>query len=158
MVWPVTMSPRSQWHHRRLALIFAQRIRDLAAPMSFIRMIFAWWHHATLGTLMTIWFSGTYVGTDKFGNRYFQSQNGKRRWVTYAGTVEASRVPPDWHGWLHHTYEDPPTKSPFKANPWEKEHMPNLTGTPDAYRPEGSLSKSGMRPPATGDYQAWKPE
>jgi NADH:ubiquinone oxidoreductase subunit len=121
-------------------------------------MIFAWWHHATLGTLVTIWFSGTYVGTDKFGNRYFQSQNGKRRWVTYAGTVEASRVPPDWHGWLHHTYEDPPTKSPFKANPWEKEHMPNLTGTPDAYRPEGSLSKSGMRPPATGDYQAWKPE
>lgn len=158
MVWPVTMSPRSQWHHRRLALIFAQRIRDLAAPMSFIRMIFAWWHHATLGTLVTIWFSGAYVGTDKFGNRYFQSQNGKRRWVTYAGTVEASRVPPDWHGWLHHTYEDPPTKSPFKANPWEKEHMPNLTGTPDAYRPEGSLSKSGMRPPATGDYQAWKPE
>lgn len=158
MVWPVTMSPTSQWHHRRLALIFAQRIRDLAAPMSFIRMIFAWWHHATLGTLVTIWFSGAYVGTDKFGNRYFQSQNGKRRWVTYAGTVEASRVPPDWHGWLHHTYEDPPTKSPFKANPWEKEHMPNLTGTPDAYRPEGSLSKSGMRPPATGDYQAWKPE
>ncbi len=126
--------------------------------MSFIRMIFAWWHHATLGTLVTIWVSGAYVGTDKFGNRYYQSKDGKRRWVTYAGTVEASRVPPDWHGWLHHTYEDPPTKTPFKANPWEKEHTPNLTGTPDAYRPEGSLAKSGTRPPATGDYQAWKPE
>jgi len=126
--------------------------------MSFFRMIFAWWHHATLGTLATIWFFGAYVGTDKYGNRYYQSKNGARRWVTYAGTVEASRVPPDWHGWLHHTYEDPPTKLPFKENSWEKEHQPNLTGTPDAYRPEGSLAKSGTRPPATGDYQAWKPE
>jgi len=126
--------------------------------MSFIRMIFAWWHHATFGTLTTIWFSGTYVGTDKFGNRYYQSKKGKRRWVTYAGTVEASRVPPDWHGWLHHTFDDPPTKAPFKENSWEKEHAPNLTGTADAYRPEGSLTKGGVRPPATGDYQAWKPE
>jgi len=126
--------------------------------MSFFRMIFAWWHHATLGTLLTIWSSGTFIGTDKFGNRYYQSKNGARRWVTYAGTVEASRVPPDWHGWLHHTYEDPPTKTPFKENTWEKEHQPNLTGTADAYRPEGSLAKSGTRPPATGDYQAWKPE
>jgi len=126
--------------------------------MSFFRIIFAWWHHATFGTLLTIWSSGTFIGTDKFGNRYYQSKNGARRWVTYAGTVEASRVPPDWHGWLHHTYEDPPTKTPFKENSWEKEHRPNLTGTPDAYRPEGSLAKSGTRPPATGDYQAWKPE
>ena len=46
--------------------------------MSFLRMIFAWWHHATLGTLTTIWFSGTFVGTDKFGNRYYQSKNGAR--------------------------------------------------------------------------------
>ncbi|HEY2884904.1 MAG TPA: NADH:ubiquinone oxidoreductase subunit NDUFA12 [Rhizomicrobium sp.] len=126
--------------------------------MSFFRMIFAWWHHATLGTLLTTWSSGAFVGSDKFGNRYYQSKNGARRWVTYAGTVEASRVPPDWHGWLHHTYEDPPSKTPFKENTWEKEHQPNLTGTADAYRPEGSLAKSGTRPPATGDYQAWKPE
>ena len=62
--------------------------------MSLLRMIFGWWHHATFGTLATIWFSGTYVGTDKFGNRYYQSKKGSRCWVTYAGTVEASRVPP----------------------------------------------------------------
>src|SRR6185295_19967896 len=124
--------------------------------MSFLRMIFGWWHHATFGTLATIWFSGTFVGSDKFGNRYYQSKRGDRRWVTYAGTVEASRVPPDWHGWLHHTYAEPPTKVPFKQKYWEKEHQPNLTGTADAYRPDGSLAKGGVRPPATGDYQAWK--
>ena len=126
--------------------------------MSFIRMLYSWWNHATFGTLLTVWFSGAFVGTDKFGNRYYESKNGVRRWVIYAGTVEASRVPPEWHGWLHHTFKEPPTKAPFKEKPWETDHIPNLTGTPGAYRPSGSLLSTGVRPPATGDYQAWKPE
>ncbi|MBS0471515.1 MAG: NADH:ubiquinone oxidoreductase subunit NDUFA12 [Proteobacteria bacterium] len=125
--------------------------------MTFIRMIFAWWHHATIGTMLTTWFSGTPVGTDQFGNRYYESKTG-RRWVLYAGTVEASRVPPDWHGWLHHTFKEPPTVAPFRDKTWEKPHQPNLTGTDGAYRPSGSLLASGVRPKATGDYQAWKPE
>ena len=58
---------------------------------------------------------GSAVGTDQFGNRYYQNKDGSRRWVIYNGTVEASRVPPDWHGWLHHTYAEPPTKAPFKT-------------------------------------------
>ena len=126
--------------------------------LSFLRMIFVWWRGATLGTLFTTWFSGTYVGTDSFGNRYYQTRNAKRRWVLYAGTVEASRVPPDWHGWLHHTFRDPPTVRPPKLRPWEKPHVPNLTGLPGAWRPPGSLARGGVRPPATGDYQAWRPE
>ena len=128
------------------------------AVMSFLRMLYAWWHSATLGTLVTTWSSGVYVGTDKYGNRYYQRKDGSRRWVIYAGTVEASRVPPDWHGWLHHTFKEPPTAAPFQEKAWEKEHQPNLTGTPGAYRPDGSLLKGGERPRATGDYQAWKPE
>jgi NADH:ubiquinone oxidoreductase subunit len=126
--------------------------------MRFLKMIFAWWDSATLGTLLTTWSQGTEVGSDQFGNRYYQNKDSSRRWVIYNGTVEASRVPPDWHGWLHHTYAEPPTKAPFKTKDWEAEHQPNLTGTAAAYRPEGSLQKSGQRPPATGDYQAWKPE
>ena len=57
--------------------------------MSFIRMLYAWWHSATLGTWTTTWFSGVPVGTDKFGNRYYTNKSGARRWVIYAGTVEA---------------------------------------------------------------------
>jgi NADH:ubiquinone oxidoreductase subunit len=121
-------------------------------------MIFVWWRGATLGTLLTTLLYGKYVGTDQYGNRYYQTANGKRRWVLYNGTVEASRVPPDWHGWLHHTFQDPPTVAPLKAKSWEKQHEPNLSGTPAAYRPQGSLAKSGRRPRATGDYEAWKPE
>jgi NADH:ubiquinone oxidoreductase subunit len=126
--------------------------------MSLIRMLFAWWHNATLGTLWTTWLTGAPVGTDQYGNRYYQSKQGNRRWVIYNGLVEATRVPADWHGWLHHTFADPPSTAPFKTMVWEKEHRPNLTGTAGAYRPEGSLLASGVRPPATGDYQAWKPE
>ena len=125
--------------------------------MAFLKQIFVWWHNATLGTRLTTWWSGTYVGKDQFGNLYYQTKDKVRRWVIYAGTVEASRVPPDWHGWLHHTYADPPTVEPLKAKPWEAEHQPNLTGTSGAYRPDGSLWKDGKRPPATGDYEAWRP-
>jgi NADH:ubiquinone oxidoreductase subunit len=121
------------------------------------RLLFVWWHNATPGTLLTTWLSGRRVGEDPFGNRYYQNRQGTRRWVVYAGTVEASRVPPEWHGWLHHTFKNPPTIEPLKVKPWEKEHLPNLSGTPDAYRPDGSLWASGQRPPVTGDYEAWKP-
>jgi len=101
---------------------------------------------------------GNAVGADDFGNRYYQNKDGSRRWVLYNGTVEASRVPAEWHGWLHHTFAEPPTKAPLRAQVWEAPHQPNLTGTEYALRPEGSLQRSGHRPRATGDYQAWKPE
>ena len=126
--------------------------------MQILKMIFSRWNSATWGTLLHTWMSGTSVGSDEFGNRYYQNKDGARRWVIYNGTVEASRVPPDWHGWLHHTFAEPPTKAPFKTQSFETPHRPNMTGTAGAYRPEGSLQKSGKRPPATGDYQAWKPE
>jgi len=126
--------------------------------MSFFKMMFSWWNSATWATWLMTKLRGELVGTDQFGNRYYQNKGGARRWVIYNGTVEASRVPPDWHGWLHHTYAEPPTKAPFRVRGFEKTHQPNLTGTPDAYRPSGSLAKGGARPPATGDYQAWKPD
>ena len=39
----------------------------------------------------------------------------------------------------------------------EKERLPNLTGTPAAYRPSGHTLEGGMRQPATGDYESWTP-
>jgi NADH:ubiquinone oxidoreductase subunit len=124
--------------------------------MNFLRMLFVWWHNATPGTLLDTLFRGRSVGTDEYGNRYYQSRNGKRRWVLYKGTVEGSRVPPEWNGWLHHTFKDPPA-GPGKARPWEKDHLPNLSGTEGAYHPAGSLVRGGVRPAATGDYESWSP-
>jgi NADH:ubiquinone oxidoreductase subunit len=134
------------------------RARFREGLMSFLRALFIWWRNATPGTWLTTWISGTSVGSDKFGNRYYQTKDSKRRWVIYAGTIEASRVPPDWHGWLHHTFREPPEGQELKRRSWEIDHIPNLTGTPNALRPQGSLARSGERPAATGDYQAWRPE
>lgn len=126
--------------------------------MNLFRMTFSWWNSATWGTLLTTWLTGKAVGTDAFGNRYYQDKDAKRRWVVYNGTVEASRVPAEWHGWLHHTFAEPPTEVPLAVKSWEMPHLPNMTGTDGAMRPQGSLARSGVRPPATGDYQAWKPD
>ncbi|WP_341703352.1 NADH:ubiquinone oxidoreductase subunit NDUFA12 [Ferrovibrio sp.] len=110
-----------------------------------------------LGTKLFTWWKGELVGKDQFGNRYFREKGGRRRWVIFKGLPEASKVPPEWHAWLHHTVDDAPVHG-VEHKPWEKEHLPNLSGTPFAYRPQGSVAKGGERPHATGDYQAWQPE
>jgi len=81
----------------------------------------------------------------------------ERRWVVYNGYAEATRVPPSWHGWLHHTVDVAPTEESYTPREWEKPHVPNMTGSPAAYRPSGSTLASGRRPAATGDYQPWTP-
>ena len=116
-----------------------------------------------IGTLLHTWIHGKLVGTDEFGNRYYKNKGGslygrERRWVLYKGRKEASKVPPEWHSWLHHTSVEPLTESATQARPWQKEHVPNLTGTAGAYRPAGHDFKGGARAHATGDYEAWKPE
>jgi NADH:ubiquinone oxidoreductase subunit len=126
--------------------------------IKLIKRIFIWWSGATLGTLWQTWRHGRFVGADNLGNRYFQDRSGTRRWVIYKNTVDASLIPPDWHGWLHHTFREPPTVAPPKIRSWEQDHRPNLTGTPLAYRPRGSLAQSGVRQPSTSDYEAWEPK
>lgn len=108
------------------------------------------------------WFKGELVGQDSFGNRYYREKGPEnlceRRWVLYKGLAEASKIPPEWHGWLHHRTERPIPSKNIKRWPWERNHLPNLSGTPYAYRPKGHFLKGGNRPAATGDYQAWTPE
>jgi NADH:ubiquinone oxidoreductase subunit len=132
---------------------------------SFLLRVFTWWNGVTIGTQFWTWLYGEFVGEDEFGNRYYRTRRGKidptllfeRRWVTYRGLAEASKVPPSWHGWLHHTVDVPPTQEVVRAYPWEKPHRPNLTGTAAAYRPSGSTLAQGRRAKATGDYKAWNP-
>lgn len=115
-----------------------------------------------IGTLLHTWINGQLVGTDEFGNRYYRHKGARlhgreRRWVLYKGGKEASKVPPEWHAWLHHTASEPLTESATQARPWQKEHVPNLTGTSGAYRPAGHEFKGGRRARATGDYEPWTP-
>ena len=124
--------------------------------MKFLLRLLTWWNGQTLGTQRYTWRRGTRVGEDEQGNIYYQNKGGVRRWVIYNGEAEASRVSPDWHGWLHHTWPHPPTEKPLKHKPWEAPHQPNLTGTAAAYAPAGSI-RSGAPAPKR-DYEAWEPK
>lgn len=115
-----------------------------------------WWHGQTLNTQLWTARHGVRVGEDAEGNIYYQSKDGDRRWVIYNGEAEASRVSPEWHGWLHHTWQSPPTESPLPHKPWEKPHIENLTGTPLAYAPPGSIRR--REPVERQDYEAWTPD
>ena len=134
--------------------------------MSVLKTIFTWWNGATTGIHFTTWRRGRLVGTDELGNRYYEARDDrdsydrgrKRRWVIYKGYADASKVPSDWHGWLRYTFDEPPTVAPFALKPWEKGHLPNLTGTIHAYKPQGAIGRGGERQRATGDYEAWTPE
>ena len=137
-----------------------------ALPMKqFILKLFTWWNSQTFGTQLWTWRFGELVGTDEQGNRYYRRRGGaidpvlgfERRWVIYKGYAEGSRVPPAWHGWLHHIVDLPPTELKDESRNWERPHQPNPTGTPRAYHPSGSIAGSGRRPRVTGDYQPWTP-
>ncbi len=132
--------------------------------MSILSEIFSWWGGNTWSNRLYTWARGRLVGTDEFGNRYYVQSRGvgplgkPRRWVIYKNLAEASQVPPDWHGWLHYTVDTPPDAEVYRPRPWQRRHRMNMTGTPEAYRPKGSILAVGSRPKATGDYKPWRPE
>ncbi|MCC7305525.1 MAG: NADH:ubiquinone oxidoreductase subunit NDUFA12 [Alphaproteobacteria bacterium] len=102
------------------------------------------------------------VGRDQLGNKYYRAKPIKgykreRRWVIYKGAPEASKVPPEWHGWLHHQTDRIPTEEESFRREWQKPPQQNLTGTNAAYRPPGHVLSGGRRDAATGDYEAWRP-
>ena len=129
--------------------------------MQFLLQFFTWWNGQTLGTRFHTWRHGTRVGEDQLGNIYYQggkdSEGRTRRWVIYKDYAEASAIPAGWHGWMHHRTDVSPADETYMPREWEKAHKLNLTGSADAYRPEGSMAASGERPRVTGDYDAWTP-
>jgi NADH:ubiquinone oxidoreductase subunit len=116
--------------------------------------------HIWFVTLMT---GAKKIGTDGQGNKYYEAKarkgyNHPRRWVIYNGEAEPSRVPPEWHGWLHYqTDEFPSNDTPSFRRVWQQAPQQNLSGTQAAYHPPGHLLAGGHRDAATGDYEAWVP-
>lgn len=124
--------------------------------LNFVKRLFTWWDGQTIGTQLWTWRKGKKVGEDSAGNIYYTDAAEKRRWVIFNGEVEGSRVSPDWHGWLHHTFDEMPSGTPLAHKPWEKPHVENMTGTAAAYAPAGSLRRAD--PAGRSDYEAWTPE
>lgn len=128
----------------------------------FLNILFG--YLSPLQQQVTLWLKGEQVSQDHLGNKYYEGKprpgyKRPRRWVSYKDDVNASEVPPEWHGWLHHQTDDlPDPEKPSFRQDWQKPHIPNRTGTLQAYRPPGHILKGGKRDKASGDYEAWKPE
>ena len=120
--------------------------------INFLKQIFTWWHRQTLGTFIYTLFVGKFVGSDEFGNKYY-SNSKKKRWVIYKNNVESSKIPPEWHLWIHSLTQKKPSDNSNKFS-WQKKHEENLTGTKDAYKPEGSLASNSKK--NIKKYETWK--
>ncbi|XP_018010146.1 NADH dehydrogenase [ubiquinone] 1 alpha subcomplex subunit 12 [Hyalella azteca] len=87
--------------------------------------------------------SGTLVGTDKLGNKYYENNEyflGRNRWVIYSPSLgtdfDGSAVSPAWFGWLHYKTDIPPTqKEHVQYSYIDTTPSPNPTGTNKAYIP-----------------------
>ena len=86
------------------------------ALMDTLKRAVTWWNGQTIGTQMFTARQGVKVGEDDEGNIFYETRDGSRRWVIYNGEAEASRISPDWHGWLHRTWDEPPSQTPLKQD------------------------------------------
>ena len=120
--------------------------------INFLKQIFTWWYRQTVGTFIYTLFTGKFVGNDQFGNKYYSNSKGKR-WVIYKNNIESSKIPPEWHLWIHYQTHNKPSDK-INSYSWQKKYEENLTGTKRAHKPEGSLAidqKKDMK-----KYETWK--
>lgn len=105
---------------------------------------------------LLIGFLNKKAGEDQFGNNYYTGVRkdylGKeKRFVVYKGNAEPSKVPPQWHAWLHHLSDELPKREP-EYN-WQQNYLPNLTGTKYSYYP-----KETNEPITNKLYNNWQPK
>ena len=116
----------------------------------------------SLGTKIYTWLYGNLVGTDDQLNKYYCSSKNfsdseSKRWVIFKGDIEATKIPPHWHAWIHKSIDKPPIGYVHKYK-WQKNHQVNLTGTEDAYYPDSHpLSKSYNPDAVKSEYETWNP-
>lgn len=117
--------------------------------LTMLKEIFTWWNQQTLGTRIQIFFFGKLVGKDHLGNKYYQSKSGKR-WVTYNGEIEASKIPNEWYSWMHFINNNIENTHQIKKYEWQKEHLSNQTGSENSYHPKKNNNAVKKK------YNSWK--
>ena len=117
--------------------------------LTFIKEIFTWWNNQTLGTRINTLLFGKLVGKDHLGNKYYQDKKN-RRWVIYSGEIEATKIPQEWFSWIHHINNKIEKTHTLKKYDWQKEHIPNQTGTNKAYNPNKNKNATKKK------YSTWK--
>ena len=117
--------------------------------LTFLKKIFIWWNQETLGTKIQTLLFGKLIGTDSFGNKYYESKSGKR-WVIYKDEVDASKIPIEWYSWIHFTPNKIENSHDLEKFEWQKPHKPNLTGSNEAYTPKNNTNAVKKK------YKTWK--
>jgi len=160
MAAPVRYTMLSNWmkHARNIVTYF--RERGVGNGMS------------TLLQLKTLK-QGELKGVDQFGNQYYEGNAelpGRHRWVVFPSKklVDASSVPPEWHGWLHHMNDETPIERPFPVPAYLRPHermAMSAQGIDANYLPPGHLlshrpttfGKTGEHADdqIDGSYAAW---
>ena len=105
--------------------------------LTVFKEIFVWWNQQTFGTRIQTLFFGKLAGEDQHGNKYYQNKKGKR-WVIYKGEVEASKIPVEWYSWMHFTNNKIENLHELKKYDWQKDSIPNQTGSENSYHPKNS--------------------
>ena len=114
-----------------------------------LKIFFTWWNKQTFGTFLKTLIFGKFVGSDEYGNKYYQSKK-KERWVIYANHVEATRITSDWYLWIHHTIDKIPDKKITKFK-WQKNHLENQSGTKNKHV-STKIKKNAIKK----KYETWK--
>ena len=118
--------------------------------LTLLKKIFTWWNRDTLGTRIKTILCGKFVGKDNFGNKYYQSKNGKR-WVIYSDEIDASKIPIEWFSWMHFMPNKIENNHELKKYQWQKPHQSNQTGTESAYYPNKNKKNAIKK-----KYKTWK--
>ena len=118
--------------------------------LTFLKKIFTWWNRDTFGTRIKTILSGKLIGSDEFGNKYYQDKKGKR-WIIYANEIDASKIPVEWYSWIHFMPNKIENIHKLEKHDWQKPHQPNLTGTDSAYYPNKNNKDATEK-----KYKSWK--
>ena len=118
--------------------------------LTFLKKIFTWWNRDTFGTRIKTILFGKLIGSDEYGNKYYQSKKGKR-WVIYANEIDASKIPVEWYSWIHFMPNKIENIHKLKKHNWQNPHQANLTGTDSAYYPNKNNKNATEK-----KYKSWK--
>ncbi len=110
----------------------------------------------------------TKVGEDEYGNSFFELKRKdylgrKKRYCLYNGVVEASKISPEWHPFMHYQIDVDEVKKTFKQYKWQKPATPITTLSKDKYLPKNHIlnaQKKSDKKNTTNSIQTktWEPK
>ena len=118
--------------------------------LTLFKKIFVWWNQDTIGTKIKTIFFGKFVGKDSFGNKYYENKKKTKRWVIYKEEIDASKISADWYSWIHFMKNKIEFNTKVEKYRWQKPHLPNQTGTKNAYHPNKKNAEIKKK------YKIWK--